>query len=551
MVGLMRWLTESVPQDIDNLTNINHAELGQYEPFQTFEIAPVNLQTSNGQPNEFDQDPQSLAVPDEAYHAPNPPPLPFGQMDYTKIEYNQHYASSNEDLQHNVSFNDGLAMNGFNNSETQPFDRNYATMNEQAALHAFGMTPTTRNTPKFISIVEAQRRALLTYSYSDQDLSQHAGQVHNPDLSSPYRTPPRPLHGSPSTREAMPLAHPYGIRSGHGRLHFIKKLEQWEDQDKWTTQELAENRRIIRFSKTVRRNTIILDSEPIPVSEWKEDMISISCIRWAPSPPNELPHKYAGKCVFTSVDIIMLMERLVDYQFMVQEKNRIRRNLEGFKPETVKKEGNTARFFNQVMNYNQPKTRNIEKDIKVFAWSDLGRALKKIIAKYHRNGGIELGTPMFELEKSDSPLQTSSQPMFITDPLPAHPQLQAHHQHSISQPDPFPRALYESQQQHHQFLSTSAPSQPLFRANTSSPFQYPPIPTTRQNLYTPPTDDSITDNEGSSRSSISPQSQVSQLQLGVPFEYQQPFMTNEPSHEEFMKQDYTAEGELEEGLEFG
>jgi hypothetical protein len=94
------------------------------------------------------------------------------------------------------------------------------------------------------------------------------------------------------------------------------------------------------------------------------------------------------------VDIISLLEKLVDNVFTLQEKNRIRRNLEGYKPETIKKEGSTGLFFNQVMAYSDPKTRNIEKDIKVFLWSDLTKALRKIVQKYNVNGGIPIGTSM-------------------------------------------------------------------------------------------------------------------------------------------------------------
>jgi hypothetical protein len=115
-------------------------------------------------------------------------------------------------------------------------------------------------------------------------------------------------------------------------------------------------------------------------------MITISCIYFQPSPPGEIQHKLVGQCVFTSVDVILLMERIFEHPpFEIQEKNRIRRNLESFKPETIKKEGTTNRFFAQLMAYTQPKTRNIEKDIKVFVWSDIMRAMKKIVVQFKNN----------------------------------------------------------------------------------------------------------------------------------------------------------------------
>lgn len=70
-------------------------------------------------------------------------------------------------------------------------------------------------------------------------------------------------------------------------------------------------------------------------------------------------------------------------RFTVEEKNRIRRNLEGYKPLTVSKaKSDSEEFFKLIMGFGAPKPRNIEKDVKVFPWKILGPALKKIISKY-------------------------------------------------------------------------------------------------------------------------------------------------------------------------
>ena len=85
----------------------------------------------------------------------------------------------------------------------------------------------------------------------------------------------------------------------------------------------------------------------------------------------------------TSVDMIQLLEFLVAVRFTVEEKNRIRRNLEGFKPLTVAKgKFESERFFETIMKFENPKPRNIEKDVKVFPWRILAYALTKIIGKY-------------------------------------------------------------------------------------------------------------------------------------------------------------------------
>ncbi|ORZ08445.1 hypothetical protein BCR42DRAFT_495543 [Absidia repens] len=99
----------------------------------------------------------------------------------------------------------------------------------------------------------------------------------------------------------------------------------------------------------------------------------ISCIYW--------PEK--NDWFITSVDCIHLLEHLMDLKFSVEEKNRVRRNLEGFRPLTVSKsKTDSADFFKLVMSFPNPKPRNIEKDLKVFPWNTLPYALKKIITKY-------------------------------------------------------------------------------------------------------------------------------------------------------------------------
>lgn len=101
--------------------------------------------------------------------------------------------------------------------------------------------------------------------------------------------------------------------------------------------------------------------------------IVISCIYW----------RERNDYFITSVDCIYLLESLIGIQFTVEEKNRIRRNLEGFRPLTVSKcKIECADFFKLIMSFPHPKPRNIEKDVKVFAWKTLPHALRKIIRKY-------------------------------------------------------------------------------------------------------------------------------------------------------------------------
>lgn len=137
--------------------------------------------------------------------------------------------------------------------------------------------------------------------------------------------------------------------------------------------EIAEGRRLIRFKSHIQGSRLKASCQPIKQEEYSEGDAVISCIY----------RKDDGKCYFTSVDIISLLEQLVGEGFEIEEKNRIRRNLEGFHPETVSKNRKESEdFFQQIMEFPSPKPRHIEKDVKVFHWSILGRALDKIISKY-------------------------------------------------------------------------------------------------------------------------------------------------------------------------
>jgi hypothetical protein len=141
----------------------------------------------------------------------------------------------------------------------------------------------------------------------------------------------------------------------------------------WTNQEKTAKRRLVEFQRSQTGSTITATFKPVSPDERTPNSPCISCIWW--------PRKKAH--YVTSVDTIALLEGLVAVRFTVEEKNRIRRNLEGFKPYTVSKNKDESDdIFRLIMGFGAPKPRNIEKDIKIFPWSILNHALKKIISKY-------------------------------------------------------------------------------------------------------------------------------------------------------------------------
>lgn len=143
----------------------------------------------------------------------------------------------------------------------------------------------------------------------------------------------------------------------------------------WTTEEWHTRRRLVQFWRRQEGATIHTQFRVISQPEWSasQSSIVVSCVFWDEK----------NSCYITSVDIIYLLEALVGTHFTVEEKNRIRRNLEGFKPITVdKSKPDTENFFGQIMNLPNPRPRNIEKNVKVYAWDCLEAALQKIIGKY-------------------------------------------------------------------------------------------------------------------------------------------------------------------------
>ena len=141
----------------------------------------------------------------------------------------------------------------------------------------------------------------------------------------------------------------------------------------WNSDEYEAKRRLVQFRRSQSGSTISTDFKPVAPEDRQPNSICISCILW------EAKDEY----YVTSVDTIYLLESLVAVRFTVEEKNRIRRNLEGFRPMTVSKGRlESEDFFKLIMSFPNPKPRNIEKDVKVFPWKILSHALKKIIGKY-------------------------------------------------------------------------------------------------------------------------------------------------------------------------
>lgn len=196
------------------------------------------------------------------------------------------------------------------------------------------------------------------------------GITQNPTL---VRTSSLQIHagqGSPNGRDFNPYALGY---TAHKAVLNLEGDLAGEALKPWKPEETESSRKLIRFWREQKGNTINARFQSVSPVEKHPESIIVSCIWW----------QEKNDAFVTSVDCISLLESLIGVKFTVEEKNRIRRNLEGFRPLTVSKaKPESEDFFKLIMSFPPPKPRNIEKDVKVFPWSILPLALKKIIDKY-------------------------------------------------------------------------------------------------------------------------------------------------------------------------
>ena len=233
-------------------------------------------------------------------------------------------------------------------------------------------------------------------------------------------------------------ATPYSQVSLYSHKAVLKingKLESMAEN--WTQEEWSNRRRIVMFRRSQTGSTLNASFRAVPVNERPPNSICISCIWWAEK----------GECFVTSVDTIYLLEQLVmgPTRFSVEEKNRIRRNLEGFHPLTVSKgKAESEEFFKLIMAFPNPKPRNIEKDVKVFPWKILESALKKIIGKYSASPSSAPPPPPSMIAPPPyATLPTPPGQGMSSHPSDQHSQYSVHSSHH--DPIPSPRSLSGSQ----------------------------------------------------------------------------------------------------------
>lgn len=106
----------------------------------------------------------------------------------------------------------------------------------------------------------------------------------------------------------------------------------------WTHEEFSFRRRLVKFSRLQEGNKLRVWCNAMAQHEYRPDRIVVSCIF----------RDDDNDCYLTSVDAIYLLEALVGEVFSTEEKNRIRRNLEGFKVSFLSGSSFFCRFLTRM-----------------------------------------------------------------------------------------------------------------------------------------------------------------------------------------------------------
>ncbi|KAH6676388.1 hypothetical protein B0J14DRAFT_477280, partial [Halenospora varia] len=346
----------------------------------------VSEETQNGGDSDLSR--KRKISTDLTDHMRSPAKRPSTQVLRPKEEYGSSYGYSAADaapqyspyLQHSHSYGNIAPQ----------YNRSLSSYPAQNASRHLGYTYTNSNAASPPTI-KAQSPQVGSWSNGyvggmvrSPGLPSNGGVGRLPSLPSPASAANPPLiRTSTLPQTPSPASTPHG--GHHPGQHFNAyalyphkaKLEIQGDLEAmaqtWSEEEWDAKRRLVHFRRSQSGSTITTTFQPVSVDERPPNSVCISCIYW----------EEKQECFVTSVDTIYLLEQLVAARFTVEEKNRIRRNLEGFRPLTVSKgKSDSEEFFKVIMAFPTPKPRNIEKDVKVFRWKDLSSALKKIIGKY-------------------------------------------------------------------------------------------------------------------------------------------------------------------------
>lgn len=312
-------------------------------------------------------------VSDSPEYDVQPPHKKFASRDHSLDSYDQ--ASPYSSFLTTASNGTTYSLANQATASPRPSGHHYSTSNASQVSLAAASPHTPAWSPSFSTVKteHSPQPPMTPVQRPASTPSVLKASVPNPKLvrTSTIQTSPVGLSSVARPEIVTQTFNPYAMYPLKATLKLNGDLDAMAKD--WAPEEFDARRRLVQFTRSQVQSTINAEFKAIAPEDRPPNSITISCIWW----------KERKECFVTSVDTIFLLEALVGVRFTVEEKNRIRRNLEGFRPLTVSKaKADSEDFFKTIMGFPNPKPRNIEKDVKVFPWKILAHALKKIISKY-------------------------------------------------------------------------------------------------------------------------------------------------------------------------
>ncbi|KAF9577208.1 hypothetical protein BGW38_007737 [Lunasporangiospora selenospora] len=368
---ITRWFVNRVPLYILQMENDMVMESWPFGDYTYYDDMQVNNKRANLDGNRmmYDQDFSQSPLSQKKQHLVSDLDLSQAQLAQSSQQMSPLAPSTPTSLSSLSSRND------YSIPTTAAYDSSLYAQAQQPSS-PYGARSAMSTTPYARSSYYGANNMMAPHmpSYSQPELSASAshngGYIHGHHAQSPVSPTPymtqSPTHSNIGSNMALSNYNPYASLLNKANLKFTGNMDDMAIN--WSGEEWESHRRLVQFWRRQDSNDIQCSFAPVAPSERQPNSIVISCIYWAEK----------NDCFLTSVDCIYLLESLIAVRFTVEEKNRIRRNLEGFRPITVSKcKPESAEFFKLIMSFPNPKPRNIEKDVKVFPY-----ALKKIIGKY-------------------------------------------------------------------------------------------------------------------------------------------------------------------------
>lgn len=189
--------------------------------------------------------------------------------------------------------------------------------------------------------VNSPSHAHITYipdepARSSSSPSQHYGQTYKRGHSE--ASDATNVSTPPSDKET-PAQKPF-------ELTFAGDIDAFTSE--WNYEEKRNHRRLVEFTRSQTAHVIQLRGRSIPQTDFMIDddstanKVTISCIYW----PEQ------NQYLYTSADLLDLLQFAVGGRLTSDEKNRLRRNWEAFKPQTISKTRKDEQsFFNTLMKF--------------------------------------------------------------------------------------------------------------------------------------------------------------------------------------------------------